>query len=256
MPQRGHTGGWCLFFVAALIPGAHLGRNDSSVNSASNFDLPSGAQIYRPVLQPSESTPHIGTYALTSLAGKPCIKATMGVEYIVIQEKKTWYFNLEPSSVSTSGSCGKDTAVLSLTLPDNAAGLQLTFRMEKKFFFITKLAAHVSPQPVCQTCANKTYFGLLDHSRLFTTADGLSFKCQSGYLLLMSSELWIKLVPLQIQAFTLPKGKYGKEMECWADFNKQVVPVIVGAVVVGLILTLVLTHLFIKDRRRHGYEAL
>uniref|UniRef100_A0A665V7I1 Lysosome-associated membrane glycoprotein 2-like luminal domain-containing protein n=1 Tax=Echeneis naucrates TaxID=173247 RepID=A0A665V7I1_ECHNA len=230
-------------------PGAHLGRNDSSVNSASNFDLPSGAQIYRPVLQPSESTPHIGTYALTSLAGKPCIKATMGVEYIVIQEKKTWYFNLEPSSVSTSGSCGKDTAVLSLTLPDNAAGLQLTFRM------VTYLS-HIPAIQQLKDTFNKTYFGLLDHSRLFTTADGLSFKCQSGYLLLMSSELWIKLVPLQIQAFTLPKGKYGKEMECWADFNKQVVPVIVGAVVVGLILTLVLTHLFIKDRRRHGYEAL
>ncbi|KAM9358417.1 lysosome-associated membrane glycoprotein 3 [Symphorus nematophorus] len=235
-------------------PGVHLQRND--VQPSSDSELPSEAQIYRPVLQPSEAIPPSGTYMLTNLVGQPCIKATMGVEYIVNEKKKTWYFNLDPSRVRTSGYCGKQDAVLSLTLPFNAASLQLTFRKEKKSFYITKLTAHVSPLPVCQGCANKTYSGLLAHEKLFSTADGQSFSCKSESLFLMSSQLRIKLVPLKMQAFTVPKGQYGKELECWADFNKRVIPIIIGAVVVTIILIAVLSYLFIKDRRGQGYERL
>ncbi|XP_056234258.1 lysosome-associated membrane glycoprotein 3 [Seriola aureovittata] len=239
-----HTGARCLFFLAAVIPGVHLQRNDSE------------NQIYRPVLRPSEAIPKIGTYMLQSLAGEPCIKATMGAEYIVIEKKKTWYFNLDPSRVRTSGYCGKESAVLSLTLPDNTTSLEFTFIKEKNVSYITKLSARVSPLPVCQRCANKTYSGLLDHDKLFSTAAGQSFKCKSDSLLLMSSELRIKLVHLQMQAFTLPKGQYGEEVECWADFNKRVVPIVIGATVVGFILITLLTLLFIKDRRSQGYDRL
>ncbi|XP_035509772.1 lysosome-associated membrane glycoprotein 3 [Morone saxatilis] len=255
MVLRAHKGGWSLFFLAAIIPGVHLQKNGSSIQPASEPEPSSEAQIYKPVLQPSEAIPPIGTYKLNGLDGKLCIKATMGVEYIVI-EKKTWYFNLDPSRVRTSGHCDKDIAVLSLTLPNNAASLQFNFRKEKKLFYVTKLTVHVSPMPVCQGCANKTYSGLLDHEKLFATADGQSFNCKSENLLLTSSQLRIKLVPLQMQAFTLPKGQYGKEVECWADYNKRIIPIIIGAVVVTLVLIIGMTCLFIRDRSRQGYDRL
>lgn len=57
---------------------------------------------------------------------------------------------------------------------------------------------------------DKTYAGLLDHEKRFRTKIGKSFKCKSEELLLMSSQLQIKLVPMQMQAFSLPKGRYGK----------------------------------------------
>ncbi|XP_073333027.1 lysosome-associated membrane glycoprotein 3 isoform X2 [Pagrus major] len=244
-----------LFFLAVLLPGVHLQRHDTPVQPPSDSERPSEAQIYKPVLQPSEAIPPIGTYMLKNRAGKPCIKATVGVEYIVI-EKKTWYFNLDPSRVRTSGHCDDRDALLSFTLPDNAASLQLSFKKEKTLFYVTKLTAHVSPLPVCKGCSNKTYSGLVDHEKLFKTADGQSFKCKSENLLLMSSQLQIKLVPVQIQAFTLSRGQYGKEMECWADFNKRVIPIIIGATVLGLLLIAGLTYLFIKDRRTQGYDRL
>ncbi|KAM4549248.1 lysosome-associated membrane glycoprotein 3 [Odontesthes bonariensis] len=256
MVLNGQTSGWSLFFLAAFIPGVHLQGNDSSVQPASDSEQPSEAQIYRPVLQPSEAIPTQGTYMLNSLFGTPCIKATMGAEYIVIEKKKTWYFNLDPSRVGISGYCSKEAAVLSLTLPDNVGSLQFTFKKERKNFYVTKLTAHLSPQPVCKGCFNKTYSGLLDHESLFKTANGQSFKCKSEYLLLASSELRIKLVPLQIQAFSVPKGQYGKEVECWADFNKRVIPIIIGAIVVGLFFIIVLSFLFIRDRPRQGYDRL
>ncbi|XP_028443583.1 lysosome-associated membrane glycoprotein 3 [Perca flavescens] len=255
MMLRDHTCGWSLFFLAAVIPDVHLQRNDHSFPPASEFS--SEVQIYRPVMQHSEAVPPIGTYMLKNLVGEPCIKATMGAEYIVIEKKKTWYFNLDPSRVTAGGYCGKEAAVLKLMLPDNAASLQFTFKKEENISYIDKLTVHVSPLPVCQGCANKTYSGLVVNDKLFAATTGQSFKCNSEKLLLMSSELRIKLVPLQIQAFTLPKGQYGKEVECWADFSQRAVPIIVGATVVGLVLITVLTLLFIRDRRhREGYERL
>lgn len=46
------------------------------------------------------------------------------------------------------------------------------------------------------------------------------------------------------------------EVECWADYNKRIIPIVIGAVVVGLILIAGLIYLFIRDNRRQGYESL
>ncbi|XP_042340027.1 lysosome-associated membrane glycoprotein 3 [Plectropomus leopardus] len=256
MMLMANTGGWSLYFLVAVIPGVLLQTDNSSIQPSPNFELPSETHIDQPVLHHSESVPPIGTYMLKNHVGKPCIKATMGAEYIVTEKKMTWYFNLDPSRVRIDGNCSKEAAVLSLTLPDRAANLQFNFRKENSFFSVTELTAQISPLPVCQRCANKTYSGLLADDKLFTAAIGQSFRCKSENLLEMSSELKIKLVPLQMQAFTLPEGRYGEEVECWVDINKQVIPVIVGAIVVGLILIAVLTFLVIKDRRRGGYDRL
>ncbi|XP_071368564.1 lysosome-associated membrane glycoprotein 3 isoform X2 [Centroberyx affinis] len=250
---EGHRGGWSLFLLAAIILGFSLSSDGSSIQAASDSEQPSEGLIYRPVLQPTEAVPVIGTYTMKTPAGKPCLKATMGVEYIVI-EKKPWYFELDPTRVATSGYCGKEAAVLSLTLPDNAASLQLTFRKEGNVSFVTGLTAHITPLPVCKGCASKIYPGVVANTKLFKANCGRSFKCKSQNEFVMAAELKIKLVPLQIQAFTLPKGEYGQEVECWADFNKRVIPIIVGAVVVCIVLIAVLTFLVIKDRRGQGYE--
>lgn len=56
----------------------------------------------------------------------------------------------------------------------------------------------------------KSYPGIMDHEKLFETTKGQSFKCQSKTQLKMAENLTIKLIPLQIQAFDLPKNTFGK----------------------------------------------
>ncbi|KAF7202780.1 lysosomal associated membrane protein 3 [Nothobranchius furzeri] len=217
----------------------------------------------------------------------------MGAEYIVTEMKSSWYFNLDPSRIRMNGYCGKEDALLSLTLPDDSAGLHFTFRTVKKhkhntifkevlcliqhgkqimisysisffksfpqernIFYVTNLTAHLFPQPVCKSCLNKSYSGSVAHEKLFKTLDGHSFKCKSATLLLVSSKLKIKLDSLQMQAFGVPNGLYGEEDECWADFNKRTVPIIIGSIIVSLILCIMLSFLFIRDHRRPGYERL
>ncbi|XP_029939344.1 lysosome-associated membrane glycoprotein 3 [Salarias fasciatus] len=242
-----------LLLLLVSIPGVLLQRQESSSHPPLR---PAEAQIYQPALQPSESIPPIGTYMLRNQAGEPCVKVTLGVEYIVVEKMKSWYFSMDPTRVGTSGYCTNNLAVLSLMLPHSSAGLQFTFMKEKKTFYVQQLEAHISPQPICEKCANKTYVGLLAQKKLFVTSDGQSFKCASETLLVLSPQLKIKLVPLQMQAFSLPRGAYGTELECWADYNKRVIPIVIGAVVVGLLLIAMLTFLFIKDRRTQDYERL
>ncbi|XP_008332956.1 lysosome-associated membrane glycoprotein 3 [Cynoglossus semilaevis] len=235
MKLGGHTEGWWIFFLAATIPGFHLQRIHSPV--------------YQSILQSFETLPPTGTYTLRKADGTTCVKITMGVQY-VIYEKKTWYYSLDPSRIRTDGHCGKEEAVLSLTLSDNAAFLQFTIAKDKNVVYIAKLTAHLSPFPVCHGCANKTYFGLLDHSKLFIAAHGGTFKCKSENVLLMSSEMKLRLVPLQIQAFTLPTGPHGNDVECLADYNKRITSVALVAIAVGVALMVVLIFLL---RRDHQY---
>uniref|UniRef100_A0A3Q2NTD7 Lysosomal associated membrane protein 3 n=1 Tax=Fundulus heteroclitus TaxID=8078 RepID=A0A3Q2NTD7_FUNHE len=209
--------------------------------------LDSEAQFYRPVLQQRETVPTAGSYTLRDLAGRPCIKAVMGAEYIVIENKTNWYFNLDPSRVKLRGKCNKDEALLSLMLPDNSASLDFTFKKVKK----EKENNHKN-----NPNGHKTYSGFLSNETLFRTANDKSFRCTSESLLQVSPELRIKLVPLQMQAFGVPNGQFGKEDECWADFNRRAVPIIIGSVAVGLMLSFVLSFLFIRDRQRPGYERL
>lgn len=72
----------------------------------------------------------------------------------------------------------------------------------------------LNQEKVAALCAfpppDRTYSGLVAHDKMFKTANGKSFKCKSENQLLMSSLLQVKLVPLQIQAFSLDKGQYGK----------------------------------------------
>ncbi|XP_053179012.1 lysosome-associated membrane glycoprotein 3 [Scomber japonicus] len=199
---------------------------------------------------------HYGTYTVENHAGKTCIKATMGVEYIVREKKKSWYFNLNPSRVITHGSCGEDIATLFLILPGYGATLQFEFKKAATLFYVTDLTAHLSPRPVCLGCANKTYSGLITNDKLFAAGDGQSFKCSSVSLLSTSSELRIKLVGLQVQAFRVPTFLFGSVVDCWTDYYKELIPIILGATVLTLVMTALLVFLLIKDRHRTGYVRI
>ncbi|XP_077463614.1 lysosome-associated membrane glycoprotein 3 [Stigmatopora argus] len=224
--------------------------NDESIIAAANI----GAHIYQPVLQPLEVAPQIGAYTMKSQEGEICIKATMGVQYILTIKKKSWFFNLDPLKVLASGTCHWQSAVLSLTLADNSATLQFTFKKEKNQYYVNGLTASLSPQPVCFACANKTYLGSVSHGKLFAASYGQSIRCKSANVFLASQEMSIKLVSLQMQAFNVPNGAFGEGEECLADYKKRMIRIILWAVAFGLVMIAMVTFLLVKEHRSHGYQ--
>ncbi|KAG1941980.1 lysosome-associated membrane glycoprotein 3 [Pimephales promelas] len=208
----------------------------------------------RPVLQPKETAPPQSTYTLKNLKGQVCVRARLGGEYVVRENKKKYYFNLDPGSTQASGYCLNQKSVLSLSFA--GGNLEFTFIKEGNVFYVKKITGLLMPVPTCKNCQNKTYIGIVDHEKLFLAKNGLSFQCKSETTLILSSNLRLKLVPLQIQAFDLASGAFGKEVECWADYNKRVIPIILGGVAAAICLIAILTYVLVRERRGQGYEQL
>ncbi|RVE73606.1 hypothetical protein OJAV_G00033100 [Oryzias javanicus] len=234
---------WPPILLAALIPFL-LQRTDGSLSEA---------HIHQPILNPNESIPSQGSYTVKNYNGNLCVMVVLGVEYIITENKINWYFNLDPSGVKVYGYCGKDVANISLTLPGDTASLQFIFKKKFNKFYVSQLNAHLSPQPLCKGCINKTYSGQITSEMLFMTPVCESFKSRSGRLLSVSPAMKIKLVPLQMQAFILSDREY--DLDCLKK-SKKIIAMVMGAVVMTLIFIIMLSFLFVRDRRRQGYERM
>uniref|UniRef100_A0A671SQE3 Lysosome-associated membrane glycoprotein 2-like luminal domain-containing protein n=1 Tax=Sinocyclocheilus anshuiensis TaxID=1608454 RepID=A0A671SQE3_9TELE len=223
----------------------HLSASADEVPAIINSDPPITNLSKRPVLQPKETAPPQFLCTLRNPQGKVCVRASLGVEYVVRENKKNYYFNMNPSSTRATGFCGNQKSILSLDFD----GGHLEFTFIKRIRIIYEI---ISP---C-LAPNKTYVGVINHDKLFKAKNGLSFQCKSQMTLILASYFRVKLVPLQIQAFDLANGAFGKEVECWEDYNKRMIPIILGAVAAAVCLIAILTYVLVRERRGQGYEQL
>ncbi|XP_062868956.1 lysosome-associated membrane glycoprotein 3 [Trichomycterus rosablanca] len=241
--------------LAALLLLGSVSPSDVDEPSLSETSLDQGPHNVsrKPRLQPKESKPPVGNYTIAN-QGRVCLRASLGVVYIVTEDKNTSYYNLDPKSTTAGGYCASTDAVLSLEF--DGGSLQFTFVKNGTVAYVKTLRAFLEPEPPCKNCNRTRYPGILNHDELFKTANGQSFKCKSSTKLILAENLRIKLVPLQVQAFNLPNGTFGKEVECWADYAKRIMPIVVGAVVVGIFLIAVLVFVLMREHRAQGYEPL
>ncbi|KAJ7992867.1 hypothetical protein DPEC_G00266510 [Dallia pectoralis] len=241
-----------LFLLMAFIMGNSL-KTDAFDPTVITTAEPFKATVpTRPVLQPKETVPTTGNYVLNDINRKPCIKISMGVEFVVIEQKKASYFNLDPAYTKISGRCGEKEAVFSLAILGEGGYLELTFVKNGNRSYLSKIRANLSPGK-----GNKNYPGVMDHETMFPNDAGCSLKCKSQTELHLSENLRVKIMSLQFQSFNLINGSFGPEVECWGDFLRRIIPIILGSAVVGLVLIGILIFLVIRDRRRHsGYDRL
>uniref|UniRef100_A0A8C2L5F9 Lysosome-associated membrane glycoprotein 2-like luminal domain-containing protein n=1 Tax=Cyprinus carpio TaxID=7962 RepID=A0A8C2L5F9_CYPCA len=232
----------------------HLSASADEVPAIINSDLPITNLSKRPVLQPKETAPPQFLRTLMDPQGKVCVRASLGVEYVVRENKKNYYFNMNPSSTRATGFCGNQKAILSLDF--DGGQLEFTFIKEGDLSYVSTIKGLLRPAPPCTNCRNKTYVGVIHYAKLFKAKNGLSFQCKSQMTLILASYFRVKLVPLQIQAFDLANGAFGKEVECWEDYNKRMIPIILGAVAAAVCLIAILTCVLVRERRGQGYEQL
>ncbi|XP_067271024.1 lysosome-associated membrane glycoprotein 3 [Pseudorasbora parva] len=233
---------------------SHSEASSDEVPAVISRDAPITNLSKRPVLQPKETAPLQSTYTLRTPQGRVCVRASLGVEYVVTENKKKYYFNMNPSSTRTTGYCGDQRSVLSLEF--DGGNLQFIFIKEGVFSYVKTIKGLLMPAPPCKNCQSKSYSGIMDNEKLFKAKKGLSFQCMSETDLNLASSLRVKLVPLQIQAFDLDGGVFGKEVECWADYNKRMIPIILGGVTAAICLIAILTCVLVREHRGRGYEQL
>ncbi|XP_062412269.1 lysosome-associated membrane glycoprotein 2 isoform X2 [Sardina pilchardus] len=206
-------------------------------------------------LQPKPSPPCPYSYELKNRDGNVCLKAVLGVQYMVTLKKKFYYFN-NPQTTRATGYCGNQTAVLSLE--SNEMYLEFTFVKKSKEYYTHKLRARLGPISVYDNnkCENYSYPETVNNEQLFKTTTGLSFKCKSQLVVKMSPNLRLKIMSAQFQPFDLSNGQFGKDFECWQDYINRIIPIIVGAIAVGILLIATVSYLVVREYRHRNYESM
>ncbi|XP_063057919.1 lysosome-associated membrane glycoprotein 3 [Engraulis encrasicolus] len=229
---------------------------DETLNDPPSQSQLNGNLAKKPSLQPNPSRPPIGNYYLTNPNGQVCMKANMGVQYMLTIDKKFYYFNIDPRGTRPTGYCGNRTAVLSLEF--EGGNVEFNFVKDGKEYYTRRMRAQLEPELKCKKCKNKVYrySGVVEEEKQFKTTTGLSFKCKSDLVVKMSSELRLKVMASQFQPFDLAKGQFGKDFECWPDYIKRVIPIILGAIAVGVFLIALVSYLVIREYRNRDYERL
>ncbi|KAG5275476.1 hypothetical protein AALO_G00120730 [Alosa alosa] len=245
---------WLLLSSVVLLKGSTVTELDKPLSKPSSHGSPNVTMSKKSSLQPTPSPPLLGSYRLTNPDGNVCLKAVLGVEYMVTVNKKFYYFNMNPLATHATGYCGNQTAVLSLEFDEG--NLEFTFHKGSKEYYTRRLQALLGPISVCDKCRNQSYPGTVDRQTLFKTTTGLSFKCKSELVVKMSPNFRLKILSVQFQPFDLAMGQFGKDFECWQDYIKRIIPIILGAIAVGILLIATISYLVVREYRHRGYESL
>ncbi|XP_014701722.2 lysosome-associated membrane glycoprotein 3 isoform X2 [Equus asinus] len=203
-----------------------------------------------PTLAPQPSSAKTGMYQILN-GSKLCIKAEMGIQ-LTVQDTKSasppqGYFNIDPNTTQVSGICGSRKSNLLLNFWGGF--VNLTFTKDENSYYISEVGAYL-------TVSNpeKTYQGMKSSVVMFETVIGHSFKCVSEQSLELSTQLHLKTMNVQLQAFDFEDDNFGNVDECSSDYT-AVLPVI-GAIVLGLFAVGLIVYGVRVRREASGYQRI
>ncbi|XP_046515019.1 lysosome-associated membrane glycoprotein 3 isoform X2 [Equus quagga] len=203
-----------------------------------------------PTLAPQPSSAKTGMYQILN-GSKLCIKAEMGIQ-LTVQDTKSasppqGYFNIDPNTTQVSGICGSRKSNLLLNFWGGF--VNLTFTKDENSYYISEVGAYL-------TVSNpeKTYQGMRSSVVMFETVIGHSFKCVSEQSLELSTQLHLKTMNVQLQAFDFEDDNFGNVDECSSDYT-VVLPVI-GAIVLGLFAVGLIVYGVRVRREASGYQRI
>jgi len=82
-----------------------------------------------------------------------------------------------------------------------------------------------------------------------------SYVCNSGAKVDFEDGNVLVMRKIQYQAFTMDGDKFSTAFACTTDFN-PIVPIIVGAVLAGIVVLVIIAYILGRRRTRTGYEEI
>ncbi|KAM3935162.1 lysosome-associated membrane glycoprotein 1 [Leptodactylus fuscus] len=238
---------------------AYLNGNNYSTNATSCKEdvSPTSAPPIPPTTAPVKpKIPDVGNYSVDGTSGV-CILAKMGLQlnitYKTQSDKNASYeFNIEPTQIKASGTCSKTYSTLLLSSEKVSLLFNFTLNLNESKFYLGEVAVNTTIVD-----AKDPKFSSSNGSLSFLkTTTRKSYKCNSKETLQVTDSFSIDFYNLQIQAFDIDNGKFGPAVECAADQNGMLVPIIVGAALAGLVLIVLIAYLIGRKRSHAGYQTI
>lgn len=200
--------------------------------------------------------PERGTYNLVNDSGAPCLITHMGLQLNVTflgKESKMMQdvMNLNPNQTKHMGSCGANTATLTLM----ADGTNLTFSFSlnttSRRYHLSSLALSAAwpDMPVPLEATNSS----LDYLR---GTLGRSYMCREEQTLAVTQNFSLNTYQLQVQPFGVSSEQFAEAEVCALDEDNMLIPIIVGAALSGLVLIVLMAYLIGRKRSHAGYQTI
>ncbi|XP_018417744.1 PREDICTED: lysosome-associated membrane glycoprotein 1 [Nanorana parkeri] len=226
---------------------SHCSEDISPTSSPTHSPTPS------PTTVPVNPKPDVGDYRVNGSSGEACLLAKMGLHLNFTRGKVPFYeLNIDPKNISVAGLCGNTSSTLILFTDQVYLLFTFVLNTTSSTFFLS----HVHVNATLPDAKDPKF--VEDNSSLsyLQTAAHKSYKCTAKETLLITGNFSIDTYSLQIQAFNIDGNKFGPAVECAADQNGMLVPIVVGAALAGLVLIVLIAYLIGRKRSHAGYQTI
>lgn len=202
--------------------------------------------------------PAQGVYNVKNENGTVCLKANMGLQINIsfpsasLNTTVQSVVNINPNETSSSGSCEKEIATLSLH-SGKTTELNFTFSLNT-----TSNKYHLNGVSILAVWPDmkESFSAHNDSLDYLRSSLGFSYMCRSEQILAVSQNFSLNTYLLHVQPFGLTGDQFGSALECLLDEDDLVIPIVVGAALAGLVLVVLLAYLIGRKRSHAGYQTI
>ncbi|XP_040281117.1 lysosome-associated membrane glycoprotein 1 [Bufo bufo] len=242
---------------------AYLNGNNYSVNASlckedvtpttAPTSAPTTVAPTTPPVNPP--TPSTGDYRVNTSSGAACILASMGLQLNITYKTKddkdvSSKFNI-PKQVKYDGNCSATYATLIISYEQVYLLFNFSLNATENKFYLGQVHVNTTfpdaKEPIDVDSGSVSFLQTTTHK---------SYKCNAKQTLQITDKLYIDTYNLQVQAFDIDDNKFGPVVECAADQNGMLVPIIVGAALAGLVLIVLIAYLVGRKRSHAGYQTI
>lgn len=209
-----------------------------------------------PSTTPAPVSPEFWTVT-NSTSNITCIVAKMNIELEIHHENKSLTLKGNPHTLEAKGKCGEDLQTLQIFLPQNdssSATVSFNFTETEKTYFISSLSIMI-PLNSSDTVNE------IKNITLYETGKNTSYSCPS-YMLNLEPDnkttVKLSMDNIQVEAFRFSNTtKFSQAVQCPNSEVPDIVPLIVGLALAGLVIVVVIGY-FIGRRRSQarGYLSM
>ncbi|KAM9377077.1 lysosome-associated membrane glycoprotein 2 isoform 2-T2 [Pholidichthys leucotaenia] len=198
-----------------------------------------------PTPTPTLPTPTTRNYNVTK-NNTVCLLAIFGLRIGFNQTGENYQeMNFGDADVKASGSCEVNSS--KLHLESNKITIDFTFTNDTKKFKLHELSINITSSVFSQSNSNLS---------MWEASVGSSYMCNNQQNYTITSQLSLFTFNLHIQPFGVKNGAFSTAHECSVDDTSILIPIIVGAALVGLILIVVIAYVIGRRKTYIGYQTL
>ncbi|XP_070539211.1 lysosome-associated membrane glycoprotein 1-like [Ptychodera flava] len=229
-----------------------MGRNETTVITT----------VITTTAAPPPTESPVGEWNVTDDDGNTCLLAQMAMTFNIKYVKRDNTsaevpINLPTDADDSTSVCGNDTSELNLSFFDGWSVSMVFVRDSDKYYMSEFTLTYVyderfdTPQQAGQSAtAKKT-------GEHFKTSVGKSYQCNAKTSIEVDDNVDIDVTDFRVQPFASETGgQYGDSSKCTTDVvDENLIGIIVGCSVAGLIIILVVSYCVAK-RRKAAYTSI